>query len=118
MKKEPSTESIPESKITAFHGIFEDKLDKLVKNIKKLRKDPSSKQKVREMILEAKLLKRLIKKDKKHKKETHVHQLQIALRIVDGQIGIDESFPSDRIKMLDISFRDGVLTVDFDIKPL
>lgn len=103
------------AKITAFHGVFEDKLNKIIIRINKLRKDPNSKSKVKALIVEAKALKKLIKKDKK---ESYNHTIHLPIHIVDEQIVIDESESSDRVKISDIRHVGGLLIIEFDMKPL
>lgn len=76
------------TKITAFHGIFEERLNKLVKHIKKIRKDPLSKEKVKNLIAEAKELKKLIKKEKV---VSVTHSIEIEYNIVDGHLELQES---------------------------
>lgn len=109
---------LPKLKITAFHGIFEDKLKRLISKIKKLRKDSTStsKQQVKNLIIEAKALKRLVRQDVPD--DINKHTIQVALRVVDGKIGIDESCPSNQIKMTDIRFVGGLLLIEFNMKPL
>lgn len=50
--------------ITAFNPIFEQKLHSLLKDIKKLRKDPEKKSRVKQCIAEARQLKKILKASK------------------------------------------------------
>lgn len=50
--------------ITAFNPIFEQKLNGLLKDIKKLRKDPTKKSRVKQCISEARALKKILKDSK------------------------------------------------------
>lgn len=67
------------SRITAFHGIFEMKLKRMIQEIKTLRKtakvDPIKKNKMTTLLKEAKAIKKIIKKERKA--EPIVHQIEL-----------------------------------------
>lgn len=106
-------EKATKPKITAFHHIFEDKLNHMITKIKKLRKDPDSKTKVKELVAEAKALKKLIKKEKK---EQHNHHIQVSLDVITNESFVIDS--SSRIQILNAKCVDNILTIVFDVKPL
>lgn len=99
-------------KITAFSGIFEDKLHKLVKRIKKLRKDKASKSDIKVMIEEAKTLKKLINKPQNRNTGETV---EIALAIDDGKVMVKESCSSHGIHLVNVRYVGGLLIVDLDV---
>ena len=78
--------------ITAFNGIFEARLQKLVIKIKELRKDKCNKDRIKECIKEAKHLKKAIKKVEKPKLpiyEMFIDREQPDLIICSENIEID-----------------------------
>lgn len=60
-------------KITGYAPIFEQKLDRLKKDIKRLRKEKATKERIKKCIHEAKGLKALLKEIKPSLKELHLH---------------------------------------------
>lgn len=99
------------SKITAFHGVFEKRLGVLIKKIKKLRKeDPSAKDRLKELLGEAKKLKKTIKKEDSNKKYGKF-SIQVPLNgTVVGEI--DHSGP---ISITDSRLVGGLLIIECDI---
>ena len=96
-------------KITAFHGIFENRLKGLIKRIKELRKqDPSNKQQLKTLLSEAKNLRKIIKKDKKQKQQ---YTIQIP---INGELN-GEPDTSGPIKINDVRLVGGLLVVDYEL---
>jgi hypothetical protein len=60
-----STDIPSEKNITAFNGIFTARLNKIIKDIKKVRRDPTKKDKLKSLLQEAKHLKHSIKTSNK-----------------------------------------------------
>lgn len=98
--------------ITAFHGVFEQKISRIVKTIKKIRKDPNEKSRVKELLTEAKALKKLINTGRK--KPTQ-YSIEIPISVVDGQIQLAETSAKTHIKILDTRLVGGLLVVEFNI---
>ena len=67
-----SAETPRDKPITAFNAIFAAKLDKLVKDIKKIRKDPTQRDKLKRCLSEAKQLKKAIKDSNKQVREYEI----------------------------------------------
>lgn len=95
-------------KITAFHGIFEQRLTAIVKRIKKIRKHPEQKEQVRKLLIEAKDLKKTLKKSKKPQ-----YRIEIPIRIENSEVVLAETSASSSIKILDTRLVGGLLIVDF-----
>lgn len=87
-----------EKRITAFDNIFNQKLDRIVKDIKKLRKDPSKKDKVKQLLNEAKELKKIIKRDKKN---PVIHTVDIPYVILNGQLCISDPLIANNINIVE-----------------
>lgn len=104
-----------ESKITAYHNIFEEKLKKLVKDIKKLRKDPSAVDHMKKLLEEARRLKKLLKKERK---KPICHTIEIALDTQSHLVTIKEASASHAIRVLDARCVGGLLIVEFETKTL
>ena len=104
-KKEP---------ITAFHGVFENKLAQLIKKIRKMRKDPKERHRVKELLSEAKKLKKLIKKDRK--KQT-IHTIEIPLTVYgEGALPcVSDASSKHPVKILDSRLVGGLVLVDFEV---
>lgn len=100
------------TKITAFHGIFEERLTKLVKHIKKIRKDPASKEKVKQLIFEAKELKKLVKKEKV---KPVTHTLEIEYNIVDGHLELQELSSPSKLSNIEAHAAGGLLVINFEM---
>jgi hypothetical protein len=101
-------------KITAFSGIFEDKLHKLVKKIKKikrLRKEKASQAKIKMLISEAKTLKKLVNK---MPNDNTRQTIEIALSVVDGKILLKESCASNGLQLYNVRYVGGLLIVEVD----
>ena len=96
-------------KITAFHGIFEQRLSTIVKRIKKIRKHPEQKEQVTKLLNEAKDLKKALKKGKKPQL-----RIEIPIRVVDGVVTLADTSASSSIKILDTRLVGGLLIVDFE----
>ena len=115
-----STESNKKG-ITAFNAIFIERLSKLVKDIKKCRKDPNQQAKFKRCLAEAKALKQSIKESSKHK---HKHNVTIPYEInEEGNLIISTSTItfSMGIKIIDvvsINLTDDqkTLSINFTIK--
>lgn len=97
--------------ITAFHGIFEQRFLSIVKQIKKIRKHPGKESRVKELLIEAKHLKKLIKKDRK---KGIKHSIEIPIKIVDGQISLGQIGSTNPVRILDTRMAGGLLIVDFE----
>lgn len=100
------------SKITAFHGIFEERLKKLVKHIKHLRKDPTAKSQLKQLVIEAKDLKKLIKIDKPGISN---HTIEIAYNIENGILCIDQVSSPTHCENIDIRCAGGLIILDFEV---
>jgi hypothetical protein len=98
--------------ITAFHGIFEQRLKNIIKDIKKVRKDPSSKDKVKRLVAEAKQLKKDIKKEKK---SPTTYQLEIPVHCVDGTPNMGIIGSAD-VKVTEARCVGGLIIVEFTLK--
>jgi hypothetical protein len=95
-----------EKQITTYFGIFESKLDKLRKDIKAFRKDPTKKHKVKTIITEAKKLKQILKG---MKKESACHTITLV-------INNNQPILSDGLELVQYDNQDGVLTIVFKVK--
>lgn len=100
------------SRITAFHGIFEERSKKLVKHIIQLRKDPTAKPKLKQLISEAKELKKLLKSEKPG---ISGHSLEVAYTIVDGKLQIDEISSPTKCDNIEIRCVGGLMVIEFDV---
>ncbi len=98
--------------ITAFHGVFEQKISRIVKTIKKIRKDPNENSRVKELLAEAKSLKKLINTGRK--KPTQ-YSIEIPIGIVDDQIFLGDTNAKKHLKILDTRFVGGLLVVEFNV---
>lgn len=103
-KKEP---------ITAFHGVFENKLSQLIKKIRKIRKDPKERHRVKDLLAEAKKLKKLIKKDRK---KQIIHTIEIPLTVYGECLPcVSDASSKHPIKILDTRLVGGLVLVDFEV---
>lgn len=99
-----------ESNITAFHHIFEQRLNKLLKQIKELRKNSGNKEQIKECIRDAKKLK---KKINKASKDTNNSPLFISIQTnaADNIVGM-----SEQIEISSMEEINNVTTIRFNIK--
>ena len=98
--------------VTAFHGIFEQKLSNIVKTIKKIRKDPDKKSRVKELLSEARALKKLIHKGRK---QSNQYMIEIPISVDNGQLQHGETSSRLPIKIVDTRLVGGLLIVEFEI---
>lgn len=87
-----------EKRITAFDNIFSQKLDRIVKDIKKIRKDPTKKDRVKQLLHEAKELKKIIKRGKKN---PVVHTIDMPYVLLNGQLCISDPLVADNINIIE-----------------
>jgi hypothetical protein len=101
--------------ITAFNGIFEQRLKNILKDIKKLRKDPASKDKVNRLIADAKQLKKDIKKEKKS--SDSLYRIEIPIHCKDGE-PVTGIVGSEGIKSVEVRCVGGLIIVEFNMSDL
>ena len=104
-------DSVKKEPITAFHGVFETKLQKMIAKIRKLRKEPSGRAKAKELLAEAKKLKKLIKKDRK-KTATYTIEIPISSKT---PVSITMASSSHPVRVLDTREAGGLILVEFEI---
>lgn len=101
-----------ESNITAFNHIFEQRLNKLLKQIKELRKHSDRKEQIKECIKEAKKLKKKIIKD--HIKQCTpdtIHSITISTTDANSIIKC-----SDGLRISSVEEADNKTTIRFQLK--
>ncbi len=98
-----------DSNITAFHHIFEQRLNKLLKQIKELRKNSGNKEYIKECIREAKKLKKKINKASKDINKSYF--ISVKSQSADNIITI-----SDQIEISSIEEKDEITTIRFNLK--
>lgn len=110
----------PKDGITAFNGIFEQRLTKLVKDIKKIRKDPASKDKLKRLISEGRDLKNAVKKDRKASPISH--RIIIPMYDINSEGWVGQVYASPNVTVTSIhksDMGDGEgqeIILDFEIK--
>lgn len=77
------------NKITAYNHIFDQRIQRLVKQIKELRKNKGDKDLIKSCLKEAKTLRSKMKKIEKKKKQSNTHY--ITLNITDSSKILDHS---------------------------
>lgn len=115
-----SDSSTSSKSITAFNNIFAARLDKIIKDIKKIRRDPTKKDKLKLLLQEAKHLKKTIK-DSSRKQ---IHNISIPYEFnVSGEFIIhsESCIVSDGMKLINITtsineLSQQILTFNFSIK--
>jgi hypothetical protein len=112
--------------ITTYNAIFTERFNKLIKNIKKIRRDPTKKDKLKSLLTEAKLLKQSIKESSKQKQN---YNITVSYKInEDGTLvlHIPKKTLSTEITIIDIislpinpsdNFSYNEFTINFYIKP-
>jgi hypothetical protein len=83
--------------ITAYNHIFEQKFTKLIKDIKKYRKDPSKKDHIKNCLHEAKSLRKTIRDAKK---ENKLYQITIKHDIISDTYTCTDSSLNINIKQI------------------
>jgi hypothetical protein len=96
------------NKINTYNEIFEQRIQKIVKQIKELRKHPKNKERIKECLKEAKALKKKITKSSKSN-EMVIHKMDIDL----SQPGIINV--GDSMNVVSIGSTDNILTIRFTL---
>jgi hypothetical protein len=101
-----------EPRITAFNNIFEGKLSQMVKDIKKIRKDPTKKDKLERLRKDAKELRKIIKKEKK---KTQTLFVDFGYEMVDGKIEAKSINASMNVSNVQITSDGNIIRVNFEV---